>query len=110
MPLDPQAAAFLDSLKLQKIPPLEDLPLETARCALVFGSKVNLASPELALVGTRTIPGPDGGELTVRFYWPLGEGPFGVCLYFHGGGWVLDRKSTRLNSSHGKLSRMPSSA
>ena len=25
-------------------------------------------------------------------------------------GWLLDRKSTRLNSSHGKLSRMPSSA
>ena len=94
MPLDPQAAAFLDSLKLQKIPPLEDLPLETARWALVFGSKVNLASPELALVGTRTIPGPDGGELTVRFYWPPGEGPFGVCLYFHGGGWVLNNIDT----------------
>ena len=27
------------------------------------------------------------------------------CYYFY-----LDRKSTRLNSSHGKLSRMPSSA
>ena len=25
-------------------------------------------------------------------------------------GWPIDRKSTRLNSSHGKLSRMPSSA
>ena len=25
-------------------------------------------------------------------------------------GWVLDRKSTRLNSSHRSLSRMPSSA
>ena len=24
--------------------------------------------------------------------------------------WLRDRKSTRLNSSHGKLSRMPSSA
>ena len=42
----------------------------------------------------------------------------GVPITFTGvppGGWfgegtVLDRKSTRLNSSHGKLSRMPSSA
>ena len=29
---------------------------------------------------------------------------------FHGWGWLIDRKSTRLNSSHLKLSRMPSSA
>ena len=28
----------------------------------------------------------------------------------YGGKFKLDRKSTRLNSSHGKLSRMPSSA
>ena len=28
----------------------------------------------------------------------------------HAEGRALDRKSTRLNSSHGKLSRMPSSA
>lgn len=94
MPLHPQAAAFLDSLKLQKIPPLEELPLETARWALVFGSKVNLAPPDLARVETKTIPGPDGGELTVRVYWPLGEGPFGACLYFHGGGWVLNNIDT----------------
>ena len=81
MPLHSQAAAFLNGLKLQKIPPLEELPLETARWALVFGSKVNFAPPELARIETRTILGPEGGELTIRIYWPPGEGPFGACLY-----------------------------
>ena len=100
MPLHPQAAAFLDSLKLQKIPPLEELPLETARWALVLGCRVKLAPPELARVETRTIAGPDGDELTIRLYWPLGEGPFGACLYFHGGGWVLNNVET-----HDDLSR-----
>lgn len=27
--------------------------------------------------------------LRVRIYRPEGEGPFPVCLYFHGGGWVV---------------------
>ena len=94
MPLHPQAAAFLKGLKLEKIPPLEELPLETARWALAFGSRVKLAPPDLARIETRTIPGPDGGELIVRLYRPLGEGPFGACLYFHGGGWVLNNIET----------------
>ena len=32
------------------------------------------------------------------------------AAYLTGEAWLQDRKSTRLNSSHGKLSRMPSSA
>lgn len=94
MPLHPQAATFLNELKLQKIPPLEELPLETARWALVFGSKVKLAPPELARIETRTIPGPDVDELTIRIYQPVGEGQRGACLYFHGGGWVLNNIET----------------
>ena len=90
MPLHPQAAAFLDQLARLKSPPMEALPIETTRRALVLGSGVKLAPPNLAKIETKTIPGPDGGELRVRVYWPHGEGPFGACLYFHGGGWVLN--------------------
>ena len=36
--------------------------------------------------------------------------PFGPTIYPHALGSSLDRKSTRLNSSHVSLSRMPSSA
>lgn len=60
----------------------------------MFGNKVNLAPPDLARIETKTIPGPDGSELKIRIYWPLGEGSFGACLYFHGGGWVLNNIDT----------------
>jgi acetyl esterase len=29
------------------------------------------------------------GEIPVRVYRPAGDGPFGVLVYFHGGGWVI---------------------
>jgi acetyl esterase len=35
----------------------------------------------------RTIPGPDGGQITLRVIAP--EKPAGVYLHIHGGGWVL---------------------
>jgi acetyl esterase len=94
MPLDPQAAAFLQELGLQCIPPLEEMPLDTARWALLMAARPKLPPPELARIETMTIPGPDGTELRVRVYWPHGDGPFAVCLYFHGGGWVLNTIDT----------------
>ena len=33
-------------------------------------------------------PGPAGG-VPARVYTPAGEGPFPLCVYFHGGGWVI---------------------
>ena len=44
------------------------------------------------------------------FGWWSGPGLNGMRGMLAGGGWRLDRKSTRLNSSHALLSRMPSSA
>ena len=69
---------------------MEELPIGLTRRALLLGSEVKLAPADLAKIETKTIPGPDGGELRVRIYWPHGTGPFGACLYFHGGGWVLN--------------------
>ena len=85
-----QAADFLNQLARLKTPSLEELPIGTTRRALVLGSAVKREPPQLARVETRTIPGPEGSELRIRIYWPMGDGPFGVCLYFHGGGWVLN--------------------
>lgn len=90
MPLHPQAVLFLDQLARLKAPSLEHLPIETTRRALLIGSPVKREPPELARVETRTILGKDGSELRIRIYWPMGTGPFGACLYFHGGGWVLN--------------------
>eukprot|EP01035_Chromulina_nebulosa_P057692 gene57692-79049_t len=52
-----------------------------------------LAPPGEAVARTADfcIPGPYGGMIPVRMYTPagMGAGPMPVCLYFHGGGWVL---------------------
>ena len=38
-------------------------------------------------------PGP-GGEIPIRLYTPDGKGPFGVLVFFHGGGWVVGNLET----------------
>ncbi|NSW53636.1 MAG: alpha/beta hydrolase [Anaerolineae bacterium] len=43
-----------------------------------------------------SVPGP-AGDIPVRFYMPLGPGPFPVLVYFHGGGWVLGNLNTADN-------------
>ena len=45
---------------------------------------------EMAEVRDRVIPGPDGGDLSIRSYRPLGaeERP-PVVVYLHGGGWTI---------------------
>lgn len=94
MPLHPQVVAFLDQVARQKTPSLASLPIDVTRRALLIGAGVDPHPPALARVEDRTIPGPDGTELPIRIYTPEGQGPFGVCLYFHGGGWVLNSIDT----------------
>lgn len=94
MPLHPQAVTFLDQLSRLKSPPMESLPIDVTRRALILGSAVKLAPAKLARVETRSITGPDGEELKIRLYWPNGTAPFAACLYFHGGGWVLNNIDT----------------
>ncbi|MGY6502573.1 MAG: alpha/beta hydrolase [Acidimicrobiales bacterium] len=50
------------------------------------------AGPDVATVD-RTIPGPVG-DLGVRIYTPPGDGPFGVLVFFHGGGWTIGSLAT----------------
>lgn len=94
MPLHPEAVAFLEQLARQKTPSMEKLPLDVTRRALAIGAVPGPNPPALARVENRTIPGPDGTQLPVRLYVPQGQAPFGVCLYFHGGGWILNSIDT----------------
>lgn len=94
MPLHPQAASFLQQLARQKVAPMEELPIGLTRQALVMTSAVKLTPPDLASIETIQIPGPSDEPLTVRLFYPRGQGPFGACLYFHGGGWVLNSIDT----------------
>jgi acetyl esterase len=44
--------------------------------------------PAVAGVENRTVPGP-GCPIPIRVYRPTGMGPFGVLVFYHGGGWVI---------------------
>lgn len=49
-----------------------------------LAARVPKPEEPLASVDNRTAAG-----VPVRIYRPEGQGPFPVCLYFHGGGWVV---------------------
>ena len=89
MPLHPEAQALLTALSEQGVPPFECMTVPQAREAA--GAFLDLQPPaeDVASVGDRTLPGPDGAEVPVRVYTPSGTGPRGVLVYFHGGGWVI---------------------
>ncbi len=85
MALDPQMKALLDQMAAANLQPFHKLAPQEARAA----RRAPQGEPEpVAHVEDRTIPGP-GGEIPVRIYVPKGNGPFGVLVYFHGGGWVV---------------------
>lgn len=88
MPLDPQAKAFLDGLKAANAPAFHQLPVPKARAGYLRTVPLAGKPEEVARVENRTIRGP-GGELPVRIYWPAGDGPFPLFVFFHGGGWVI---------------------
>ncbi|MBI1346051.1 alpha/beta hydrolase fold domain-containing protein [bacterium] len=94
MPLHPQAAKFLKTWNSLKQPPMETQPVSWSRQVTMAGVGLLPGCPEMARVDDRRIPGPGGDDLRIRITTPKEEGPYGVCLYFHGGGWVLNSVDT----------------
>lgn len=89
MPLHPQAVKFLDTYARLNQPPLETTPIAESRALLLSGTGFFPNCPDLASIDDVTIPGP-GGPLLLRIYRPKQAVNRGACLYFHGGGWVLN--------------------
>ncbi len=93
MPLDPQIAAMLPADNAW--PGAANMALEQLRATV---RQFALTSPPLpvSLAGVRdqTIPGP-GGDLPIRIYTPVGQAPFPVVVYFHGGGYVTGDLDTQ---------------
>jgi acetyl esterase/lipase len=87
MPLDPQMKVVLDAMAAAKAPPFHKLTPQEARKNLARRAAQGEPEP-VARVEDRKIAGP-AGEIPVRIYTPRGNGPFGACVYFHGGGWVV---------------------
>jgi len=86
MPVDPQIQALLD--KGTGVPATHTLSVAEARTQ--YEARVAIMAPPAAIaaVAERTIPGP-GGDLRLRIYRPMGQGPFPLLAFFHGSGFVL---------------------
>ncbi len=89
MPLDPAAKAMLDGMKAMGIELYTPGLTATEMRDQMEARKVPMPVEEVARTEDRTVPGPDGNEVPVRIYWPAGDGPFPVVVFFHGGGWVI---------------------
>jgi len=87
MPLDIQMKSLLDAMAAAKNPAFHTLTPQEAR--RIAAARPQLGEPEsVAKVEDREIPSTAGG-IPIRIYTPAGVPPFGVLVYFHGGGWVL---------------------
>ena len=80
--LHPEARALLDQLAALGDPPLETSTPEAVRA--LRASRVRPSTISLAEV--RDV---DADGIATRLYRPSTDGPLGLCVYFHGGGWVL---------------------
>lgn len=88
MPLAPEYAALFKQIADQPpAPGLWELTPEEGREVYRGMRPVN---PELGVHQTKDLNIPGSlGDIPARIYTPAGEGPFGVLVYFHGGGWVI---------------------
>jgi acetyl esterase len=86
MPVDPQIQALLDMGT--GVPATNTLSVAAARTQ--YEARIGLMAPaaHIATVTERTVQGP-GGDLKLRIYRPVGEGPFPLLVFFHGSGFVL---------------------
>ena len=99
---DKQMKAVLDELGKLGGKPIEGLSAEEARqqpspadaVKKVLEAKAKSTEPEaVGKVEDRQIDGA-AGKIPARVYWPKGDGPFPMLVYFHGGGWVIATMDT----------------
>jgi len=92
MALDPQIAAMLSG---SKWPGAANVPLADLRAlGRQFSTATGPLPVPLGSVRDQTIPGP-AGEIPVRIYTPVGEGPFPLIVFYHGGGYVMGDLDTQ---------------
>lgn len=96
MPLDPEAAAFLERLAQSNIPAINTLPPQQARDLIL---PVGLAPDRIGGILSEKASGPNG-DVPVRIYTPVTTTSMidssaqlrrgrPVVMFFHGGGWVI---------------------
>ena len=89
MPLHPQIKPLVDAMAANPdAKKMVDQTLEEARATYVALGAMFGPGPQVGGVTDLAIPGP-GGEIPLRVYTPEAEGPFGMLVFYHGGGWVI---------------------
>ena len=94
MAVDPQIAAMLAAMP--EWPGVRAVPLDLLRQS-VRDSSIAIPPAADAIVARtedRLISGPDR-DIGIRCYWPMGEGPFPMTVYMHGGGYVVGDLDTQ---------------
>ena len=89
MPLNADSQALVD--RMRSGPPIHELGVEAAR--QISAHTKSAPGPEVGSVEDRNIPSVDG-EVAVRVYTPVGEGPFPALVVIHGGGFVMGSANT----------------
>ncbi len=87
MALDIQMKSVLDAMAAANNPAFHTLTPDEARRLAAARPQPGQAEP-VAKVEDRKIPS-SSGDIPIRIYTPAGVPPFGVLVYFHGGGWVI---------------------
>ncbi len=94
MPVDPQVQVLLDALAEAGSPPLHTLSPQEARAAYAALAQARAGTGDVAASEDLVVPTQDG-DVAVRVYRPEGvEAPAPVCVFFHGGGWVIGSVET----------------
>lgn len=99
MPLDPQAKRLLEEAAALGLPDYQDLSPPEARKQMLDLTPPIDPSLTVNRVENRSIPG-QAGEIPIRLYYPEGDPPFAVLVYFHGGGWVIGDLETHHGLCH----------
>jgi cation diffusion facilitator CzcD-associated flavoprotein CzcO/acetyl esterase/lipase len=87
--LQPDVMFLLQAMAELDLPALETLSPEGAREFMDAAASMRPAGPEVGEIVDGTLPGAGDNDLAYRLYRPVGDGPFPVVCYYHGGGWVL---------------------
>jgi acetyl esterase len=94
MPLHPQVQPLVDAMAAMDGPKLHEMEPAAAREMFAAMRMVPPDPPELGSVTDVQVPSPDGHTIPVRVYVPKDATNPGVCVYFHGGGWVIGNVET----------------
>ena len=89
MPVHPQVQPLIDAMAAMEGPALHEMEPAAAREMFAAMRMAPPEPPDLASISDRGIPSPDGHDIPIRTYLPAGVTDPPVCVYLHGGGWVI---------------------